>query len=59
MLAGVLMCLAGLIRYRRAREQIDSGNFQPAGYLNDLVGIGTALFDVNLAAYFVNTELHF
>ncbi|MHB8499693.1 MAG: YidH family protein [Candidatus Acidiferrales bacterium] len=59
MLAGVLVCPAGLVRYRRTREQIDSGNFQPAGFLIELVGIVTALFGLTLAGYLVYTELHF
>jgi putative membrane protein len=57
-LAGVLACLVGLIRYRRTREQIDSGSFQPAGFLIDLVGMVTALFGLALAAYLVYIELH-
>jgi inner membrane protein YidH len=56
--AGVLVCLAGLVRYRRTHEQIDSGNFQPAGFIIDLVGIVTALFGLALAAYLVYIELH-
>jgi len=56
-LAGVLACLAGLVRYRRTREQIDSGKFQPAGFLIDLVGIVTGLFGLALAAYLVYIEL--
>jgi len=58
-LAGVLVSMAGLVRYRRTREQIDSGNFQPAGFIIDLVGIVTALFGLALAAYLVYIELHF
>jgi len=58
-LAGVLVSMAGLVRYRRTREQIDSGNFQPAGFIIDLVGIVTALFGLALAAYLVHIELHF
>jgi putative membrane protein len=58
-LAGVLVSVAGLVRYRRTREQIDSGNFQPAGFIIDLVGIVTALFGLALAAYLVYIELHF
>jgi putative membrane protein len=57
-LGGVLVCLAGLVRYRRTREQIDSGNFEPAGFIIDLVGIVTALFGLALAAYLVYIELH-
>ena len=58
-LAGVPVCLAGLVRYRRTREQIDLGNFQPAGFIIDLVGILTALFGLALAAYLVYVELQF
>jgi putative membrane protein len=58
-LGGVLVCVAGLVRYRRTREQIDAGNFQPAGFVIDLVGIVTALFGLALAAYLVYIELHF
>jgi putative membrane protein len=58
-LAGVLMCFAGLVRYRRTREQLDAGNFQPAGFIIDIVGIVTALFGLALAAYLVYIELYF
>ena len=58
-LAGVLVSMAGLVRYRRTREQIDSGNFQPAGFIIDFVGIVTALFGLALAAYLVYIELQF
>jgi putative membrane protein len=58
-IAGVLVCLAGLVRYRRTREQIDSGNFQPAGFIIDIVAIVTAIFGLALAAYLVFIELHF
>lgn len=57
--AGVAVCLAGLARYRRTREQIDSGNFQPAGFVIDLVGVLTALFGLGLAIYLIYIELHF
>jgi putative membrane protein len=57
-LGGALICLMGLMRYRRTRKQIDSGNFQPAGFVIDFVGIVTALFGLALAAYLVYTELH-
>jgi putative membrane protein len=58
-IAGVLVCLMGLVRYRQTRQQIDSGNFQPVGFLIDLVGIVTALFGLALAAYLVYIDLHF
>ena len=57
-IGGVLVCLVGLVRYRRTREQIDSGNFQPAGFIIDLVGIVTAFFGLALAAYLIYIELH-
>jgi putative membrane protein len=57
-IGGVLVCLTGLVRYRRTRKQIDSGNFQAAGFIVDLVGIVTALFGLVLAAYLVYIELH-
>ena len=56
--AGVLVCVAGLIRYRRTREQLDSGTFQPAGFVIDLVGVLTALFGVGLGVYLIYIELH-
>ena len=59
MIAGVLVCVAGLLRYRRTRGQIESGNFQPAGFIIDLVGITTALLGVGLAAYLIYIEVHF
>ncbi len=58
-ISGVLVCVAGLVRYRRTREQIDSGNFQPAGFIIDIVGIMTALFGLALAAYLIYIDLHF
>jgi putative membrane protein len=55
--AGVLLTLAGLFRYRRTRVQLDSGSFEPAGFVIDLVGILTALFGLALAGYLVYVEL--
>src|ERR1700690_3135588 len=47
-MGGVLVCLAGLFRYRVTRVQIESGTFEPAGSIIDLVGILTALFGLGL-----------
>ena len=58
MIAGVLLCGAGLIRYWRTRDQIESGKFQPAGSIIDLVGITTALLGLGLAAYLIYIEVH-
>ena len=52
-IGGVVLTLAGLVRYRRTRAQLESGRFQPAGFVVDLVGILTALFGLALAAYLV------
>jgi len=52
-LAGVLLTLAGWVRYRRTRAQLESGKFEPAGFIVDLVGILTALFGLALAGYLV------
>lgn len=55
--AGVLASVAGLFRYRKTRAQLDSGQFQPAGFVIDLVGILVALFGLALAAYLIYIEL--
>ncbi len=54
--AGVALVMAGLARYRRTRTQIDAGNFEPAGFVLDLVAILTALFGLALAAYLIYAE---
>jgi putative membrane protein len=54
---GVILTLAGLVRYRRTRAQLDSGSFEPAGFLVDLVGILVALFGLALAGYLVYIEM--
>jgi putative membrane protein len=58
MIAGVLICVAGLLRYRRTREQIDLGTFKPAGFIIDLIGITTALLGLGLAAYLIYIGVH-
>ncbi len=50
---GVLLTLAGLLRYRRTRAQLELGRFQPAGFVVDLVGILVAVFGLALAAYLI------
>src|SRR6202521_6247305 len=54
---GVLLTLAGLLRYRRTRDQLESGRFEPAGFLVDLVGILVAMFRFALAGYLVYIQL--
>jgi putative membrane protein len=56
-IGGVLLTLAGLVRFRRTRSQLESGEFEPAGFVIDLVGILTALFGVVLAGYLIYIEL--
>jgi putative membrane protein len=55
--AGVLLTLAGLVRYRQTRAQLESGTFTPAGFLIDLVAILVALAGVALAIYLIYIEL--
>jgi putative membrane protein len=55
-LGGVAMAVAGLMRYRKTRAQLDEGKFEPAGFLVDLVTILTALFGLALAGYLIYVE---
>src|ERR1700689_2963850 len=57
-LAGTALCVAGLFRYRETRNQLETGKFQPAGSVVDLVAILTALFGLALAIYLVYIEVH-
>jgi len=54
--AGVVLVIAGLLRYRRTRTMLDSGKFEPAGFVLDLVTILTVLFGVVLAGYLIYVE---
>jgi putative membrane protein len=58
-LAGVVMVVAGLARYRKTRAQLDEGKFEPAGFIVDLVTILTALFGLALAGYLIYVEKSF
>jgi putative membrane protein len=55
-LAGVVMVVAGLGRYRTTRAQLDQGKFEPAGFVLDLVTILTALFGLALAGYLIYVQ---
>jgi len=55
-LAGVALVVAGLVRYRTTRAQLDEGRFQPAGFIVDLVTILTAAFGLALAGYLIFVE---
>ena len=55
-LAGGGLVVAGLLRYRKTRSQIDMGQFEPAGFIVDLVTILTVLFGLALAGYLFFVE---
>jgi putative membrane protein len=55
-IAGVIMVVAGLMRYRKTRAQLDEGKFEPAGFIVDLVTILTVLFGLALAGYLIYVE---
>jgi putative membrane protein len=55
-LAGVALVVAGLVRYRKTRVQLDSGTFEPAGFVLDLITILTVVFGMVLAGYLIYTE---
>jgi inner membrane protein YidH len=54
--AGVVLVFAGMVRYRKTREQLEAGTFQPAGFVVDLVTVLTVLFGLALAGYLIYTE---
>lgn len=54
--AGVVLVIAGMVRYRKTREQLEAGSFEPAGFVVDLVTILTVLFGLVLAGYLIYTE---
>ena len=56
-IAGVVLTMAGLVRYRQTRAQLEAGNFEPAGFIIDLVGIFVGLAGVALAVYLVYIEV--
>jgi putative membrane protein len=56
MFGGVVMIIAGLVRYRKTRALLDQGKFEPAGFLLDLVTILTVLFALALAGYLIYVE---
>lgn len=54
--AGVALVIAGLLRYRKTRVQLDEGTFEPAGFVLDLITILTVVFGLALAGYLIYTE---
>ena len=53
---GVLLVVAGLLRYRKTRDHLDQGKFEPAGIVLDLVTALTVLFGLVLAGYLIYIE---
>ncbi|HEX3322380.1 MAG TPA: DUF202 domain-containing protein [Terriglobales bacterium] len=56
-IGGVLLIVAGMMRYRKTRMQLDTGTFEPAGFVIDLVSVILAVFGIALAVYLVLIEL--
>ena len=54
--AGVLLVVAGLLRYRKTRAQLDKDTFEPAGFVVDLVTVLTVVFGLVLAGYLIYIE---
>lgn len=54
--AGVLLVIAGLVRYRKTRLRLDAGTFEPAGVGLDLITIMTVLIGLALAGYLIYAE---
>ncbi len=54
--AGLLLVVAGLIRYRKTRARLEAGTFEPAGLGLDLLTILTVIIGLALAAYLIYTE---
>jgi hypothetical protein len=50
------LVVAGLVRYRKTRTQLNSGTFEPAGFVLDLITALTVLFGLALAGYLIYTE---
>jgi putative membrane protein len=54
--AGVVLVVAGLLRYRKTRAQLNAGTFEPAGFVVDLITMLTVVFGLVLAGYLIYTE---
>jgi cytochrome c biogenesis factor len=51
-----VLTLAGLVRYRRTRDQLEREVFEPAGFVIDLVAVVIALFGLALGSYLMYIE---
>jgi len=54
--AGLVLVVAGLFRYRKTKSDLDAGTFEPAGFGLDLLTILTVLIGLALAGYLIYTE---
>jgi putative membrane protein len=54
---GVMLILAGLVRYRKTRTQLETNTFEPAGYVIDIVSYLLGLLGLVLAGYLAYIEL--
>lgn len=54
---GVGLILAGLVRYRKTKVQLDSNTFEPAGYVIDMVSYLLGLLGLVLAGYLAYIEV--
>jgi putative membrane protein len=54
--AGVMLVVTGLARYRKTRAQLDAGTFEPAGFVVDLITVLTVVFGLVLAGYLIYAE---
>jgi Predicted membrane protein len=54
---GVMLILAGLVRYRKTRTQLDTNTFEPAGYVIDIVSYLLGLLGLVLAGYLAYIEV--
>ncbi len=54
--AGIALVVTGLVRYRKTRAQLDTGTFEPAGFVMDLITTLTVLFGLALAGYLIYAE---
>jgi putative membrane protein len=53
---GVVLVVAGLLRYRKTRAQLEAGQFQPAGFVLDFLTALTVLLGLGLAVYLIYIE---
>lgn len=56
-IAGVALVFTGLVRYRHTRKLIETGSFEPAGFVIDFVGILVALAGLMLAGYLIYVQI--